>query len=181
MLPRPEDEREYDVAARVEDVVSAFETRDSDLGTLLHLRWQADLLMQHVKMVHLSAPELVALIAVMAPVGHHPVIDDWDYGVRERVADAVKLPSDSGPEAMSQLRWELRDLMDTVKISDLSLPELVAMLAVLTAANGRRLLAERVEEALRPILRLVRNEASILDVDVAHLPHELTGAHVVPC
>jgi hypothetical protein len=159
-MSQPENEWEYDVADRVTRAVHALEARGDNLSTLLHLRWQVDALMQVVKMVHLNAPEVTALIAILAPTRAHPVIDEWDYDVCDRVADAVNIHQAMRQARLMQLqqmRYELRELMETVKMTDLAVSELAALLAVLAPANGRRLLADTVTKSLRPILRLVND------------------------
>jgi hypothetical protein len=163
-MPQPENEWEYDAARRVARAVGALEPRDGDMGILLHMRWQVDCLMKVVKMVHLTAHELAALIAVLAPTAGRPVINGRGHDVRERVADAVKGSNDASLGALMRLRSELCELMDVVKLNDLSVTELVAMLAVLAPANGRRLLVDALDEALAPILRLVDNAVDLRNV-----------------
>jgi hypothetical protein len=192
MLPQPENEWEYDVAGRVERAVHALSSRGDNLSTLLHLRWQLDALMDVVRMVHLNSSELAALIAILAPTSAHAVLDEWDYDVCDRVADAVGVDRCStrlqGLMRLQQLRSELLDLMERVKLTDLPVSELAAMLAVLAPANGRRLLADTVTKALRPILRLVDNiaddiadggDAALQLVEqVAELPDDLAGCEL---
>ena len=56
-----------DVRQRVSHAIDCIEGRDGDLATLLHLRQTLGELMDQVKMVELKSPELVAMIAVLAP------------------------------------------------------------------------------------------------------------------
>lgn len=154
-MQHAENEWEYDTADRVAHIVENFEDRADSLSTQLHLRWMIATLMHHVKAVHMTVPELVTLIAILAPVSRRPVINEWDYDVRGRVADALKCAHVDDLRTVKQLRWQLRQLLETVKITDLSVTELAAMLAVLAAANGRRLVTDTLEKALRPVLRLV--------------------------
>lgn len=169
-----ENEWDYDTAARIGTVVDNYEGRADNVSTLLHLRWQMRMLMQHVKMVHLTAAELVALIAILAPVGHRPIIHEWDYGVRDRVDDAARVDVDTSLRGVLRLRCELRELMESVKLTDLSVPELVAILAIITTANGRRLLAATVGKVLRPILTLVDDVADLGDA-TTELIDDLAG------
>jgi hypothetical protein len=157
-----ENEWEYDVPERVSRAVDAVATRDG-VPILLHLRWQVRALMREVKMVHLTEAELVSMVAVLAPAVGRPVISEWDYGVRERVADAAASTGSYGLAGVAHLRWQLRELMGTVKLVNLSVPELAALLAVLSPAHGRLLLADTFEEALVPILRLVHDSVDCGD------------------
>lgn len=91
--------------------------------------------------------------------------NEWDYDVKERVANAVGCIEDRDGDmaTLLHLRWSIRELMGTVKMTDLRVPELVAIVAVLAPANGRRLVTDAIEEGLRPILRIVDNGDSIPD------------------
>jgi hypothetical protein len=162
-MPHAENEWEYDSAERVSNVVDNFEGRGDNPSTLLHLRWLVSELLRHVKLVHLTEAELISVIAVVAPVAGRPVINEFDYDVRERVADALKSSDRHGLAGLEHLRWQLRELMQTAKIIDLSVPELAAMLAIFSPANGRRLLANALEQSLRPILSLVNDAADLGD------------------
>jgi hypothetical protein len=186
MLSQPDAENEwdYDVPDRVLRAVNAFDTRDS-LTTRLHLRWQIDALLQVVKIINLTVPELAAMVAILAPAASRLVTNEWDYGVVERVTDAVDNTDTRDGYLRStpdRLHAQILELMTTVKMTQLSVPELGALLAVLAPANGRRLLADTFEEALRPILRLVDNGADFGDAalqlaeQLADLPDDLTCA-----
>lgn len=182
MLPQQlENEWEYDTPERVALVVGALAPREDSVSTLLHLRWTIANLMSVVKMVHLTEAELTTFIAILAPTAR-PVTSKWDYGVTERVADAVSYTKCAGLDDVLRRRWQLRELMRTAKLTDLSVSELAALLAVLAAANGRRLLTNAVEEAFVPILRLVDNCADMghtpleFAEQVTDLDDELTGA-----
>jgi hypothetical protein len=176
-----ENEWDYDTPERVARVVAALAPREDNLSTLLHLRWAVAGLMRVVKLAHLIEPELVSLVAILAPAAARPVINGWDYDVRDRVAEAARCEGG----AASDLCRQVRDLMQTVKLSDLSVPELAAMLAVLAPPNGWRLLAATVEKTLRPILRLVDdcadlgNAAAQLVELGADLPNQFAGADLV--
>lgn len=86
-----------------------------------------------------------------------PAANEWDYDVRERVANAVGCieARDGDMATLLHLRWTLSALMDQVHPTDLTAPELVGMIAILAPANGRQLVTQTIDKALRPILRLV--------------------------
>jgi hypothetical protein len=113
--------------------------------------------------------------------------NEWDYDIAKRVARAIEAmgPRDGDMAALLSLRWQVRELMEVVKITDLTALEVVALLAILTPANGRRLLRSTFDEALRPVLRLVNNEPDLRDsVDqlvehAADLPDEIAGGDSV--
>jgi hypothetical protein len=77
--------------------------------------------------------------------------------VRQRVSHAIDCIEgrDGDLATLLHLRQTLGELMDQVKMVELKSPELVAMIAVLAPANGRRLESEAIERSLRPVLRLV--------------------------
>jgi hypothetical protein len=182
MSSQPENEWEYDTSARVACVVGALEPRSDSVATLLHLQWAVGNLMREVKMVNLTECELVSLLAVLAPVAVRRVVNEWDYDVRERVADAAVANWDGRLPTVLDPRAEICKLMETVKLTNLTVPELAAMLAVFAPANGRRLVAATFKEALRPVLRLVNNGADLGDAalefieQIPDLPDELSYA-----
>jgi hypothetical protein len=96
--------------------------------------------------------------------------NEWEYDVATRVHNAVaSLQNRDGDLATAMhLRWQVRKLMQAVRLTDLSARELVSMLAILAPANGRRLIRGTFEEVLRP-LRLVDNA-----VDLGDAPPELS-------
>jgi hypothetical protein len=165
VIPQCDNEWDYDVPDRVTRAVNAFDERDT-LSTMLHLRWQIRALLREVKMADLTVPELVSIIAILAPVGERPVINEWDYDVVGRVTDAVDaMDTRDGYHACTpaKLCAQLRELMKAVKLTDLSVQELAAMLAVLAPANGRRLLTLTFAKILRPILRIVDGIDDVAD------------------
>ncbi len=85
------------------------------------------------------------------------VPSQWREDVGERVANAVDCMAacDGDVGTVLSLRWQVRRLMETVKITDLTAPELIAMTAILVPANGRRLATDAIEKGLRPVLRLI--------------------------
>jgi hypothetical protein len=137
-----DNEWDFDIADRVSRAVGALDTRDS-LSIALHLRWQINALMREVKVAHLTVPELVAMIAILTAAGPDVI---------GRVANATAHVAST---SVAGLRAQIHELMTVVKLGDLSAPELCALLAVLSPANGRRLLAVTLGKTLRPILRVV--------------------------
>jgi hypothetical protein len=96
--------------------------------------------------------------------------NEWDYDVSERVTNAVGClqTRDGDLGTLMHLRYTLNDLMDQVNPAELTVPELVGMIAILAPANGRKLITETLAKALRPILRLV-DESIDLENPAAHL------------
>lgn len=97
--------------------------------------------------------------------GHVPDIaeNDWEYDVATRVANAINTIGSRNTDlaVLLHLRHQVRDIMGRVKMTELSSAELIALLAIMGPANGRRLIAETVEESLRPVLRLIGGEGGV--------------------
>lgn len=114
-----------------------------------------------------------------------PAANEWEYDVRERVANAVGCieARDGDMGTLLHLRWQLKELMDIVKMADLTAPELIAIIAVLAPANGRRLVTEVLEEGIRPILRLIGgsggDSAADLSEQDADLLNDIAGGDTV--
>lgn len=91
--------------------------------------------------------------------------NEWDYDVKERVANAVGCieARDGDMGTLLHLRWTLSALMDQVSPAELSASELVGMIAILAPANGRQLVTKTLSKALRPFLRLVDDGAHLGD------------------
>lgn len=116
---------------------------------------------------------------------HTEAANEWDYDVRERVANAVDCieTRDGDLATLLHLRWQLRELMEHTNPAHLSAPELIAMIAILAPANGRRLVTESIEESLRPILRIVATDGGDAPTQLgergADEPDEFTGGQIL--
>lgn len=67
-------EWDYDVSERVTNAVGCIQARDGDMATLMHLRWTLNALMDQVSPTELTAPELVGIIAILAPANGRQLI-----------------------------------------------------------------------------------------------------------
>lgn len=70
----PANEWDYDVSERVANAVGCIEPRDGDMATLMHLRWTLKALMDQVSPAELTAPELIGVIAILAPANGRQLI-----------------------------------------------------------------------------------------------------------
>lgn len=111
-------EWDYDVRERVANAVGCIKARDGDMATLLHLRWTLNTLMDQVDPGELSAPELVGMIAILAPANGRQLITQTLTEVLRPILRLVGDPIDAG-DAAAHLSEQNADLFNNHVSGDL--------------------------------------------------------------